>query len=64
MKNIFENKRVKSFLWRTGMMIVAVIVSQITEALPLLSEMTNPMTITVAGLILGEISKYLNTATK
>lgn len=63
-KNIFQNKRVKSFLWRTGMMVLAVLVSQGTEALPLLAEYTNPTTIVILGLVMGEISKALNVQIK
>jgi len=42
------------------MMILAVIVGQVTEVLPLLKDFTNPMTITVLGLVLGEVSKSIN----
>jgi len=57
-KAIFANKRVKSFLWRTGMMLVAVLVSQATEALSLLT--IAPMYVTLLGLGLGELSKWIN----
>lgn len=59
-KAFFANKRVKSFLWRTGMMILAVIVSQITDSLSLLT--LSPMYITLLGLVLGEVSKWINTS--
>lgn len=60
MKKILSNSRVKSFLWRTGMMILAVIIGQVTEILPLLTAYTNPTTVTILGLVLGEVSKALN----
>jgi hypothetical protein len=62
LKMLFLNKRVQSFLWRTGMMLLAVVVSQVTSALPLLADYTNPVTITVLGLVLGEVSKAINNA--
>lgn len=46
------------------MMIVAVIVSQVTAVLPLLSDYTNATTVTVLGLVLGEISKALSNMLK
>jgi len=58
-KNVFANKRVQSFLWRTAMMIIALIVGQITSNLPLLTPYVSPATIIVLGLILGEISKAI-----
>ena len=63
-QSFLKSNRVKSFLWRTGMMILAVIASQVTEALPLLADYTNPTTITVLGLVLGEVSKALNSKAK
>jgi len=60
-KNIFANKRVKSFLWRTGMMCLAVIISAITEQIPFMSELLLGTTTTVLlGLFLGEMSKMIN----
>lgn len=57
-KAIFMNNRVKSFYWRTGMMVLAVIIQQ---AISLISTLQLGSTTTVLlGLILGEISKYIN----
>lgn len=50
--------RFKSFLWRTGMMILAV---SVDFALQNITEfnMGNQTTV-IVGLVLGEVSKYLN----
>lgn len=61
-KTFFANTRVKSFLWRTGMMILAVLIQQ---AIALVSTLQLDATITVVlGLILGEISKAIANALK
>ena len=52
-------KRLKSFAWRTGMMVLATLVAFLLENLSLLD--LNPQVTVVMGLILGEVSKYLNT---
>lgn len=57
---ILTNKRVKSFLWRTLMMVVAVILSQVMDNIDLLAPYVNATTITVLGLVLGELSKAVN----
>lgn len=51
-------KRLKSFLWRLSMAVVAFIVSWVLANLELL-ELSETATIILA-LVLGEISKYLN----
>jgi len=52
-------KRFKSFLWRTGMLFAAVSVDFLLENLGLFDI---PAEVTVVfGLVLGEVSKYLNT---
>lgn len=52
-------KRIKSFLWRAFMMGVA---AALSYAIAHLTDLGfNPVVTTVAGLILGEISKALNT---
>ena len=61
-KNIFANKRLKSFLWRTGMMCLAVIISAITEQIPFMSELLGTTTTVLLGLFLGEISKLISNA--
>ena len=61
-KNTFENKRVKSFLWRTGMMMLAIGVTQVIEVLPLLADSVNPLITATLGLVFGEISKAINNA--
>lgn len=57
-KNIGENKRVKSFLWRTGMMCLAIVIVELINILPSL-ELPTGITV-LLGLILGEISKMIN----
>lgn len=57
-KNILANNRVKSFIWRTGMMVLAVIIQQLIDLIPGLS--LNPSVTVVLGLVLGECSKALN----
>lgn len=58
--NVLVSPRFKSFYWRTAMMVVAVIVAQLATNLSLLEPYVNPGTIGVLGLILGEVSKKLN----
>jgi len=59
-KVILLAPRMKSFYWRTGMMILATIINQ---GIVLISSsgLTTP-TIVVLGLVLGEISKAINNA--
>lgn len=51
--------RLKSFAWRTAMMVVAFLATWGIEVIA--SVNIDPATKTVIGLILGEISKFLNT---
>lgn len=51
--------RLKSFAWRLGMMTAAAVVAFVLENLELLE--LNPQVTVVVGLVLGEVSKYLNT---
>lgn len=53
-------KRLKSLLWRAGMMGVAIALTFIIDNLAELQ--LNPGITVFLGLVLGEISKYLNTA--
>ena len=53
-------KRLKSFTWRLGMAIIAFGVAWTAENLQLL-DLSTQVTVVLA-LILGELSKYLNTA--
>lgn len=55
-------KRLESFLWRTTMMVLAVFVSFAMENLGMLN--LDPVVVTVIGLVLGEVSKFLNTNLK
>jgi len=50
--------RLKSFGWRLGMMVAAVVVDQLLMELASFNLGTN--TTVVLGLLLGELSKYLN----
>jgi hypothetical protein len=61
-KEIFFSNRFKSFYWRTGMMVLAVIIGSILSNIDMLTPYLNPTTVTVLGLILGEISKAINNA--
>jgi hypothetical protein len=55
-------KRLKSFLWRTGMMVLAVGVTYAMSEIKLLS--LDPTLTVVLGLVLGELSKFLNQESK
>lgn len=55
-------KRLKSLGWRVAMMTIAVALSAIAEGLNTLE--LSPEVTVVLGLILGELSKYLNTKTQ
>tara|TARA_R110000868_G_scaffold312482_1_gene573407 strand:+ start:933 stop:1127 length:195 start_codon:yes stop_codon:yes gene_type:complete len=57
-KQIYLN-RIKSFSWRLGMMALALTVSFFLENIDLLSLPAEAKII--LGLVLGEVSKYLNT---
>ena len=58
MNDVLKN-RLKSFGWRLGMMLVAVIIDFTLKNLSTLDLGQN--TTVVLGLLLGEVSKYLNT---
>lgn len=51
-------KRSKAFAWRLGMMIAAAVVAFVAENLGLFN--LPPQLVVVLGLVLGEVSKYLN----
>lgn len=53
-------KRIKSLAWRAGMMGVAAVLAYLADNIGLLE--LNPMATTITGLVLGEVSKYFNTA--
>lgn len=48
-----------SFVWRTGAMGLAAFITIILDNLNMLE--LSPISTTLLGLVLGEISKYLNT---
>lgn len=52
-------RRVKSLLWRALMMGLATLVTYIVENLSVLE--LSPQVTVVLGLVLGEVSKWLNT---
>lgn len=55
-------KRFFSFLWRTGWMVAASLIAFLTQSL---GDFNLPPYITVVlGLVLGEISKWVNNAMK
>jgi hypothetical protein len=51
-------KRFKSFLWRVGMMVIAAAISIMSDELGMLE--LSPAAVTVLGLVLGEVSKAIN----
>ena len=51
-------KRIKSLLWRSGMMAAAVLVAGLSDGLAGLE--LPPLAVAVLGLALGELSKFLN----
>lgn len=55
-------KRFKAFLWQTGMMLVAALIQFVLDNLNLLH--LSPEVTVVIGLVLGQVSKMLNTQTK
>ena len=55
-------KRFKSFAWRTGMMILAFGAAVAMDNIHLLE--LNPTIVAVLGLVLGEVSKFLNKEAK
>lgn len=61
-KNILENKRVKSFLWRVAMMSLAILTTELQKEITGLN-IAGEFSV-VLGLILGEISKWLNSNTQ
>jgi len=58
MNKTFKN-RLKSFAWRLGMMVLAFIANYISTNLSGLE--LSPTTTVIIGLVLGEVSKFLNT---
>lgn len=52
-------KRIKSLLWRALMMGFAVVISVMVDNLTSLQ--LSPLVTTLIGLVLGEISKWINT---
>ena len=59
-KIILKGNRMKSLYWRTGMMILAVLVGALLSGIELLAPVLSPAVIMMLGLVLGEISKALN----
>ena len=57
MNDVFK-KRTKSFIWRLGGMIFAMLLQFLSENLSILP-ISNQLTI-VLGLIIGELTKQLN----
>jgi hypothetical protein len=51
-------KRLKSLAWRTGTMLVAIAVDFTLENIGLFE--LPPVAVVIIGLVLGEVSKYLN----
>ena len=55
-------KRLKSLAWRAGMMGLAAVIVTIADGLAGLG--ISPAVVGILGLILGEVSKQLNTRAK
>lgn len=51
-------KRLESFLWRTSMMVLAFLTTAILDNIELIDY--NPIIVLALGLVLGEVSKFLN----
>lgn len=51
-------KRLKSLVWRSAMLAIAFALSQIVEGISTLQ--LDPSITVFLGLVLGEVSKYLN----
>jgi hypothetical protein len=56
--NPILEKRIKSLAWRVGMMTAAFVLATVAENLSMLD--LDPGFVMVVGLVLGEVSKYLN----
>lgn len=52
-------KRLQSLAWRAGMMALAAFLAFFAENIGLLE--LNPQATVIIGLVLGEVSKWLNT---
>lgn len=50
-------KRFESFVWRAGMMVLALLVDWVLDNLGLFN--LSPQVVVVFGLVLGEVSKWL-----
>ena len=59
-KTALLSNRMKSLYWRTSMMIVAFLLSNVVDNLDIFDEILSPTVITMAGLVLGEITKAIN----
>lgn len=51
--------RLKSLAWRTGTMVAALMIAFVSDNLALFH--LHPIVVMGIGLILGEVTKYLNT---
>jgi hypothetical protein len=54
-KKIFANNRVKSFLWRSGMMFIAGIFAVLVDVIGDIG--LSGQTVVILGLVFGELSK-------
>lgn len=57
--SFLTSNRFKSFYWRSGMMFLATFIGMVGESLT--GTGLSPQVVVVLGLILGEVSKFLNT---
>ena len=62
MKTFVTGNRMKSLYWRTGMMALSALIGGLLSNIGFLSGYVSPATIGILGLILGEVSKAINTS--
>ena len=60
LKAFLTSNRMKSLYWRTSMMCLSVIIGSLFSNLDLLAPYVGAVSITMLGLILGEVSKQIN----
>jgi len=60
LKDLLISTRMKSLYWRTSMMVLSVIIGSLLSNLDILAPYVSAASITMLGLILGEVSKALN----
>jgi len=59
-KALLTSNRMKSLYWRTAMMCLSAIIGMLLSSLDVFAPYIGAGTVTMLGLILGEISKSIN----